>query len=115
MGVECVPVFQIDNLAQARVAFRRLARNCRHRIASEPVHHEQSDGTGLLQHISKLGGLKGRVCRDQNQPRQTAGIFHENPLGNIGCPDDDPFTWLEPGGEGAGQALGLRQYLRIGP
>ena len=114
-GEKCVLIFQIDDLAQMRVAFRRLERNLSHRIASEPVHHEQADRSGLLQHIPELGGLKGRIGCNQNQPAQPAGIFHENPLGNIGCPDDDPFTWLEPGGEGAGQALGLRQYLRIGP
>ncbi len=115
MNIERILVFQIYALAQSRVAFRRLARNLSHRIASKPVHHEQSDGTGLLQHIFELGGLKGWIGCNQNQTRQTAGIFHEDPFRNIGCPDDNPVTRFEPSGEGAGQALCLHQQLAISP
>ena len=108
-------IVHVADLANRIQAVHGGSTDLDHGIAPVLVHQEERHGPRLLEHVTELAHLVGRVRRHQHQPVQGTGVLHQDPFRAVGRPDDDPLARAKPRRERQRQSLALGEQRPIGP
>ena len=114
-GMERRRIVHVDDLADRTQPVDGFGADLGHRIAPVLIDQEQRHGSRLLEHVTKLPHLVGRVRRDQHQPGKGAGVFHQDPFRAVGRPDDDPLARAKPRSQCQRQSLAFGKQSRVAP
>ncbi len=84
-------------------------------VAPDLGHEEHTGGTGLAEHVGRLGRLEARVDGDQCEPGEPGAVLEYDPLRQVVRPHTDPLTRLEQAQQGTRAPLRRGQQLGVRP
>jgi hypothetical protein len=114
-GEEILEALERDHLTQLGQPVPDLADQPRHRVAAETVDVEEAYRPRLAQHVVELARLIGGIDGDDHQPREAGTELEDQPFGEIGRPERDPFARREAREQGARGALRIGEQRPVGP